>query len=562
MKNKCVRILLFIPFILFSIYSSAQQLKIEGKLLDKITKKPVIYASLNICGTQHAAMTNGEGHFSFSAAPNDTTQQLRITSVGYQELSFLVSKFKNTFQTIQLTPETVNLNEVSIKAPQLYKLKQIGRAKLAMVFFSKMFNSADPIEEQGRIFEVPDNFYLKDFGFHVLPSSKFKAVKLKLNIYSTKNHLPDQLLNTQVIVIELNQTGWFKTDLTKYNLHIQNQQEIAVTCQLVEATPTELIPFSFGVSTIPSRKEVILTRHTNTQNWETSKGNLTYNFNISYLQEKGAKHSKKKEMENDEQNDSLQLLKKIYTFQKESKESGYGNNESKGNTVKLKDASIYYEVYGKGEPLILLHGNNGSIADFYQQIPEFSQHYQVFAIDTRGQGKSTDLSSGDFTYEQFSLDLKSVMDTLHLKNANILGWSDGGNTGLIMAIKYPEYVKKLVTLGAVLNPDGADDKVMQELKESLKANKSGVNITDRTNFKLLKLLINEPHIGVKELENIKIPVLVMAGEKDLIKQSHTELISKSIKGSVINLIPNATHYALQEEKEKFNNFVLLFYSSK
>lgn len=562
MKNKFLRILLLTPLILFSMHSLAQQLKIEGKLVDKITKKPVIYASLNISGTQRTAITNGEGQFSFSAAANDTTQQLLISSVGYQDQAFPIRTFKNTFQTIQLIPETVNLNEVSIKAPQLYKPKQIGRAKLAMVFFSRMFNSADPIEEQGKTFEVPDDFYIKDFGFHVLPSSKFKSVKLKLNIYSTKNHLPDQLLNNQVIIIELNQTGWFKTDLTKYNLHLQHHQEIAVTCQLVEATPIDLIPFSFGVSAIPSGKEVILTRHTNTRNWETSKGNLTYNFNISYLNIKGVKKTKIKEMENDEQNDSLQLLQKIYTFQKESKESGYGNHENKGHIIKLKDANIYYEVYGKGAPLILLHGNNGSIADFYKQIPEFSKHYQVFAIDTRGQGKSTDLSSGDFTYEQFSLDLKSVMDTLHLKNANILGWSDGGNTGLIMAIKHPEYVKKLVTLGAVLSPDGADEKLMQQLKESLKTKKPGVNITEKTNFKLLKLLISEPHIKIKELKNIKIPVLVMAGEKDLIKQSHTELIAQSINGAVINLIPNATHYALQEEQEIFNNSVLLFYSSK
>ncbi|MRT94429.1 alpha/beta fold hydrolase, partial [Ancylomarina sp. 16SWW S1-10-2] len=109
-----------------------------------------------------------------------------------------------------------------------------------------------------------------------------------------------------------------------------------------------------------------------------------------------------------------------------------GYDSSNGKYVKSNNTKIYYEVYGKGDPLLLLHGNGQSISAYSRQIPEFAKHFKVIAVDTRGQGKSIDTISKNFSYNQFSEDMKVLLDTLHLKQVNLVGWSDGGNTGLTL----------------------------------------------------------------------------------------------------------------------------------
>lgn len=120
----------------------------------------------------------------------------------------------------------------------------------------------------------------------------------------------------------------------------------------------------------------------------------------------------------------------------------YGNNSDSGNYVSVNNIKMYYEVYGKGEPLLLLHGNSESIASFHKQIPELAKHYKVIALDSRAQGKSTE-DGKQFTYELFAADAKAFLDELRLDSVHILGWSDGGNVGLIMAMQYPSKVKSL-----------------------------------------------------------------------------------------------------------------------
>ena len=125
----------------------------------------------------------------------------------------------------------------------------------------------------------------------------------------------------------------------------------------------------------------------------------------------------------------------------------YGNNAHTGKYAIVNGIKIYYEEYGKGEPLLLLHGNSCSISLFEKQIPELAKHFHVIAVDTRGQGKSGE-DGKRYTYDLFADDMNALLDHMKLDSVNILGWSDGGNTGLIMAMKYPSKVKRLVTMGA------------------------------------------------------------------------------------------------------------------
>ncbi len=238
----------------------------------------------------------------------------------------------------------------------------------------------------------------------------------------------------------------------------------------------------------------------------------------------------------------------------------YGLNRKAGNYIRVNGIKMYYEIYGDGEPLVLLHGNGGSINSFSAQIPAFSKHYKVIAIDTRGQGKSKDVNSTSFSYNQFADDLKVLLDSLNLKNVNLLGWSDGGNTGLILASQYPSYIKKLITMGANLNPseDALSKKILTITKRDLNKIKLENKKEDLVTIRLMEMLLKEPNINPESLKSITAKTMIIAGEKDVILEKHTRLIAESIPHAKLNILKAQTHFVVEENPELFNQAVLEF----
>ncbi|PZU90185.1 MAG: alpha/beta hydrolase [Chryseobacterium sp.] len=234
----------------------------------------------------------------------------------------------------------------------------------------------------------------------------------------------------------------------------------------------------------------------------------------------------------------------------------FGNNAEAGKILHLKDADIYYEVYGKGEPLFLLHGNGGSIDAFTKEIPELSKHFMVVAMDTRAQGKSTDTSTEPLTYKKFADDVKALADELKLKKINILGWSDGGNTAIEFAIKYPKMANKIITSGANVFPNGVGETEVENMKKD--AAKMRIEKKPERDIRLLQLMIDEPKITKEQLNNIKAKVFVVAGENDLILRSHTEYIAKEIPNSKLKIYKGASHGVPVERAEELNKDVIEF----
>jgi pimeloyl-ACP methyl ester carboxylesterase len=242
-----------------------------------------------------------------------------------------------------------------------------------------------------------------------------------------------------------------------------------------------------------------------------------------------------------------------------AKSTEYGDNDSTGKFATVNGIKIYYEEYGQGQPLLLLHGNSESINSFKLQIPELSKSYHVYAIDTRGHGKSGD-DGKNYTYDLFADDMNALLNELHLDSVNILGWSDGGNTGLIMAMKYPKKVKKLITMGAVIFIDKTvvDKWVFKILKKEKKD-----LIGDSSSFALgrlrrIELLLTEPKHTFEELKQISCPVLVMAGDKDIVREEHTKGIAANIPKGTLLIVPKATHELPWEDAKAFNTAVLEF----
>lgn len=234
----------------------------------------------------------------------------------------------------------------------------------------------------------------------------------------------------------------------------------------------------------------------------------------------------------------------------------FGKNPEAGKVLHLKDADIYYETYGRGEPLFLLHGNGGSIDAFTKEIPELSKHFQVIAMDTRSQGKSTDTSKEPLTYVKFADDVKALADELKLKKINILGWSDGGNTGIEFAIKYPKLAHKIITSGANVFPNGVGEKMVEDMKNDVAKMKT--ENKPARDIRLQELMIYEPKITKTQLNKIKAKVFVVAGENDLILRSHTEYIAKEIPNSKMKIYAGASHGVPVERAEELSKDVIEF----
>lgn len=233
----------------------------------------------------------------------------------------------------------------------------------------------------------------------------------------------------------------------------------------------------------------------------------------------------------------------------------YGANAKAGHYAQAGDAKIYYEVYGKGEPLLILHGGTfGSTYEMASFIESLSKTYQVIAVSTRGHGKS-EIGHSPFTFEQRAADALAVMNEITKDSVIVLGFSDGAYTGYKLASLYPGRVKKLIAIGAGEMRPGPSTFNL--------TTKSVVNL-DKAYWEQQMRLMPEPGrleeflakqsdfynhlIAGKELfSSIKCPVLVMAGERD--QNAHLSSVISAyymLPNSQLAIIPNTTHTVFLE----------------
>ena len=222
------------------------------------------------------------------------------------------------------------------------------------------------------------------------------------------------------------------------------------------------------------------------------------------------------------------------------------------------DIEHFYIEKGSGFPLILLHGNGENTDYFVHQMELFSKHFRVIALDTRGHGR-TARGEAPFTIRQFADDLLGFMDAQGIEKADILGFSDGDNIAMVFALQYPDRVRKLILDGANLDASGVKRSVQIPIElgywiSRLFAKKKPES---RKKAEMLGLMVNDPNVKPEELSLIKAPTLVVAGNKDMIKESHTRLIAQSIPAARLNIIPG-DHFVANKNPEAFNEAVLDF----
>jgi pimeloyl-ACP methyl ester carboxylesterase len=242
----------------------------------------------------------------------------------------------------------------------------------------------------------------------------------------------------------------------------------------------------------------------------------------------------------------------------------YGNNRGAGVIEDVNGIKLYVETYGKGPAMLQIHGNGESIASMGHQIRFFSDRYRVIAADSRGHGKS-EMGSGRLTYEQMAEDLNGLLDRRGLKSVYVLGWSDGGILGLLLAIHHPDKVSRLAIMGANLNPAGAydwaNDLVAAKDKQIARMIEKGDTSQPWARLKqYFDLLGKQPNISLAQLKTIMAPTLVMAGDRDVISDVHTLEIFHALPNAHLTIFPGATHMIPWQNPELFNRTVETFFA--
>jgi pimeloyl-ACP methyl ester carboxylesterase len=242
--------------------------------------------------------------------------------------------------------------------------------------------------------------------------------------------------------------------------------------------------------------------------------------------------------------------------------------------IELGDITMYFEAHGAGEPLILLHGGFGSADIWANQIPVFSEHYYVITPDSRAQGRTTD-SDAPISYHLMAEDIIHLMDYLGISSAYIVGWSDGGDIGIDLAIHHPDRVRALVAFGANISPDGYQDSFLDYVRnvtvddiKLMVGNKYLEMMPDSARLpiileKIRTLYLTEPNFTPEELATTTTPTLILDGQNEaVIRLDHPQKIAKLIPDAQLVILQNAGHSAVTEDPSAWNNAVLDFLRDK
>lgn len=230
----------------------------------------------------------------------------------------------------------------------------------------------------------------------------------------------------------------------------------------------------------------------------------------------------------------------------------YGNNPAAGHYINIDGAKIYYEIYGEGKPVVMLHGGvYGYIDEFTPFIKRLSEKYKVICIATRGHGKS-EIGKDPFSYKQRADDAYKVIRSITKDSVTVIGFSDGGMSGLKLAALHPEAVNKLIAMGVGDRPRNRQHEKLNYTAEKLMKSDSAffsarlklMPEPSRWQESLTRLnaMYNDDYMSSETFEKIQCPVLLMNGDNDGYS-TIDEFIqcSKYIKNVKVALIPGCSH---------------------
>lgn len=236
-----------------------------------------------------------------------------------------------------------------------------------------------------------------------------------------------------------------------------------------------------------------------------------------------------------------------------------------GEVVEINGTSLWYARFGHGSPkqppVLFLHGGMSNSNYWGRQVEHLARSHAVIVMDTRGHGRSP-VTSSKFGYSLFARDVAALMDFLKLRQASIVGWSDGAVTGLQLAMSRPERVARLFAFGGNttpggLKPDGAQSRTFIEYGNRCKKEYAELSPhPERWPLLLDGLRVmwrSEPNFARRLLGAIPVPTTISDGAHDeIIKRNHTETMARTIPGATLALLPDVSHFAMLQDPGQFN----------
>jgi pimeloyl-ACP methyl ester carboxylesterase len=227
---------------------------------------------------------------------------------------------------------------------------------------------------------------------------------------------------------------------------------------------------------------------------------------------------------------------------------------------------IWYATFGKGDPVVLLHGGLANSNYWGHQVPVLAERYRVIVMDSRGHGRST-RDERPFGYELMASDVLGLLDFLKIPNAAVVGWSDGAILGLEIAIRHPARLSKLFAFAANSDPSAVKDvdksPVFTAFIARARKEYEALSPTPGQYESFLKQIgrmwATQPNFTAAQLNGIRTPTWIVDADHDeAIKRENTEYMAAQIPDSGLLIQPEVSHFSFLQDPRQFNDNVLHF----
>lgn len=235
--------------------------------------------------------------------------------------------------------------------------------------------------------------------------------------------------------------------------------------------------------------------------------------------------------------------------------------------IEADGISIHYAIYGKGSPVVFLHGGLANTDYWGNQVPAVAAHHTVILIDSRGHGRST-RNSSPYGYDLMADDVVALLDVLKIPKADIVGWSDGGILGIDLALRHKDRVGKVFAFAANTKTSGVKEGVEKNPTFASYIERAGHEYQSHSETpkeynsfveQIGQMWASQPNWTDAQLKTIETPILVVDGDHDeAIASEHTAYIAATIPHAGLLILPNVSHFAFLQDPELFNFAVLHF----
>lgn len=216
--------------------------------------------------------------------------------------------------------------------------------------------------------------------------------------------------------------------------------------------------------------------------------------------------------------------------------------------LRTNNITLHYRKSGSGPPLILLHGNGEDHHIFDKLIETMAPHFTIYAIDSRNHGQSE--KTVDFTYEAMSEDIQNFIRELNLGSVNMIGFSDGAITSLLMAIRDQSSISKMALLGVNLKPSDFTEESYQYI----------VKTYEETQDPLFKMMMEQPDIDLAGLERINTPALIIGAEHDICRPELFQDIANTMPNATLKIMPGHDHSSYIVDQDILAHDLIIFFS--